>query len=515
MALLTVSHLSHQFMDKQLYTDAELILNPHDRMGIIGQNGVGKSTLIHIITGQLIPDEGKIEWQRRLHYGYLDQYAKLSAGVTIDAFLHSAFAELYDDEKRMNAYYTDYGTNADDELLAKAGAIQERLEAADFYNIDTRIDQVATGLGLAELGYDRDVTALSGGQRSKLILAKLLLSHPDVLLLDEPTNFLDKDHIDWLVSFLQDFNGAYIVVSHDYDFLDQVTNVICDVEFGKITRYTGNLKQALKLRNQARETYMREFNKQQEKISKTEAYIRKYKAGSRSKSARSREKQLAHVERLTPPGNKVRPVLEFPFVETASEILVTVSDLLIGYQKQPLLREPLNFSVGRGEVVVFAGFNGVGKTTLLKTILGMLPAISGEVDTSATMVPGYYDQELHWEAPLASPLQYLQGIFTKAQPRTLRQALARTGLTAQQAMSPIHELSGGEQSKVKLARLLLTPSNLLLLDEPTNHLDEATKDALRTAIQEFPGGVVLVTHEEGFYDDSWVDKVLDIAALRK
>lgn len=514
MALLSVTHLSHQFMDKQLYMDAELVLNPHDRMGIIGQNGVGKSTLIHIITGQLIPDEGRVDWQKRVRYGYLDQYAKLSPGVTINGFLHSAFADLYADEKRMNDYYTDYASNGDADVLAKAGTIQEELEAADFYNIDTRVDQVATGLGLAELGADRDVTKLSGGQRSKLILAKLLLSQPDVLLLDEPTNFLDKDHIDWLSNFLQAFNGAYIVVSHDYDFLDQVTNVICDVEFGKITRYTGNLKQALKLRDLAHESYMREFNKQQEKINKAEAYIRKYKAGSRSKSARSREKQLAHVDRLTPPGNTKRPVLDFPYVDTASEILVTVSDLLIGYD-QPLLKEPLNFSVGRGEVVVFAGFNGVGKTTLLRTILGELPALGGEVDKSSTMIPGYYDQELHWQAPLASPLQYLQGIFTKAQPRTLRQALARTGLTAQQAMSPIHELSGGEQSKVKLAKLLLTPSNLLLLDEPTNHLDEATKDALRTAIQAFSGGVILVTHEEGFYDDSWVDKVLDIASLRK
>lgn len=512
MSILTVTGLSQRFVDKQLYQDASFQVNKEDHLGVIGQNGAGKSTLIKILTGQLTPDAGKIVWQKHLHIGYLDQYAKLQPGQTIGDFLKTAFADLYAKEAKINEIYENYAKNPDDELLTKAGELQQDLEANDFYDLDTRIETVASGLGLLAIGLDHPVDKLSGGQRSKIILAKLLLQEPDMLLLDEPTNYLDKSHIDWLADWLQNFAGAYIVISHDFDFLQLVTNAILDVEFATITKYTGNLKQAMRQKEANAETYLKAFHKQQETIKKTEAYIRRFKAGTRSKSAKSREKQLARVDRLTPPGNRAHAHLQFPFVEQNSQVLVDVNDLLVGYEK-PLL-SPLNFTISDDEVMVLEGFNGVGKTTLLKTILGLLPALGGTIETAQNVVFGYFEQELQWRVPKQTPLQYMMEQYPGSTQRTLRQVLSRTALTKEEADKPLSLLSGGEQSKVKLAKLMMQPSNILIMDEPTNHLDDDTKNALRQALQDYPGAVVLVSHEEGFYDDSWVDTYIDVANLR-
>lgn len=513
MSILTVTGLSQRFIDKQLYTDASFQVNKEDHLGVVGQNGAGKSTLIKILTGQLTPDEGKIVWQKHLHVGYLDQYANLAPGQTIGDFLKTAFADLYAKEAKINAIYADYTTNPDDDLLEKAGMLQQELEAHDFYNLDTRIETVASGLGLLTIGLDHPVDALSGGQRSKIILAKLLLQEPDMLLLDEPTNYLDKGHIDWLAEWLQDFEGAFIVISHDYDFLQRVTNAILDVEFAAITKYTGSLKQAMRQKAANAETYLKAFHKQQEMIKKTEAYIRKNKAGSRSNSAKSREKQLSRLDRLTPPGTRTKAHLEFPFVEQNSRVLVDATGLVVGYDK-PLL-SPLNFTISQDEVLVLEGFNGVGKSTLLKTILGLQPALDGEINIAQNVVFGYFEQELTWRMPKQTPLQYMMQTYPGVNQRTLRQVLSRTALTREEADKPLSLLSGGEQSKVKLADLMMQPSNLLIMDEPTNHLDDDTKAALRRALQSFPGAVVLVSHEDGFYDDSWVDTYINVEELRR
>lgn len=426
--------------------------------------------------------------------------------------MQTAFSDLFDKEKELNELYVKYGENGDEALLEKAGKIQTLLEEKEFYDIDTKIDRVATGLGLADLGYSRDVSKLSGGQRSKLILAKLLLQNPDVLVLDEPTNYLDVNHIDWLADYLNNFEGAFIVVSHDYDFLGRITNCIIDIDFGTITRYTGDLKHALRQKEADRESYLKAYANQQRKIQKTEAYIRKNKAGSRSKSAKSREKQLAKMEILTPPQNNKKAHVLFPYVDTASNLLLQTQDLVIGYD-QALVKSAFNFSVGNGEKVAVTGFNGIGKTTLLKTLLGKLKPIYGSFELSSTAKLAYFQQDLAWPNKNMTPLQYLQEEFPRLRPRELRQALARMGLTAQQAMSPLKELSGGEQEKVKLAKMQFEPSNLLFLDEPTNHLDIATKDSLRKAIVEFNGGVIIVSHERDFFRGNWVDKTIDIEKM--
>lgn len=515
MSILKVEHLDQSYLDKTLYDDADLTVNEHDHMGIIGQNGVGKSTLIHILTGSVEPDGGKITWKHNIKIGYLDQYANLKPGQTIRGFLRTAFQDLYDCEKKLEQLYVDMSTNSDPELMEKAGKIQEYLEANNFYDVDTEIERVASGLGIAQLGYDHDVSKLSGGQRSKIILAKLLLSHPDILLLDEPTNYLDTAHIDWLAGYLNDFPGAFVVISHDYDFLGRITNVVCDIEFGKITRYTGTLKQALRQKAANRRTYMKTYAAQQKKISKTEAYIRKNKAGSRSKSAKSREKQLARMDVMKPPANRVKANFVFPYVQNATQMVLDVNNLVIGYDKKPVVNAKFNFSVLMGEKVVIAGYNGIGKSTLIKTLLHIIPAISGTIQLSQVAKLAYYEQTLYWEHPMAEPLRILHDEFPGKSQKELRQVLARTGLTAQQAATPIKMLSGGEQVKVKLARLMLQPANVLILDEPTNHLDEDSKESLKQSLKDYEGTVLLVTHEDSFYDSSWIDKTINIEKMSK
>ena len=508
MSILKVAHLSHQFFDKQLYVDAGLELNAHDHMGIIGENGAGKSTLIKFLTQQLMPDEGEIKWQKNIQIGYLDQYASLTPGMTVLAFLETAFEDLIKAEQKMLENYERYGTDPDDELLTQAGKIQETLEAQGYYERQTTIDNVAAGLGILPL-YEQDVSKLSGGQRSKIILAKMLLSKPDVLLLDEPTNFLDKEHIEWLGNYLNEFEGAFIVISHDYDFLNQVTNCISDVELSTITRYTGSLKQALRQKAANQMTYEKEYEKQQREVSKLKKYIQKNKAGTRSKSAKSREKQLDKMTILKPLSNNRQAVLDFPYVDTASQILFEVNDLMIGYDA-PLLHKALNFSVGRTEKVVIQGFNGIGKSTLIKTLLGQLQPISGSVSRSKTNQVTYFRQELDWPNDNMTPLQYMQMQFEKSKPRELRKVLAKAGLGSQQAMLSLKQLSGGEQSKVKLAEMLLQPGNILILDEPTNHLDVDTKQALQRALIAFEGAVILVSHEADFYEGDWIDRFIDL-----
>ncbi|AWN82768.1 ABC-F family ATP-binding cassette domain-containing protein [Lacticaseibacillus paracasei] len=512
MSVLTVTGLSQRFLDKVLYQDASFQVNIEDHLGVIGQNGVGKSTLIKILTGALTPDAGKIVWQKHLHVGYLDQYANLVPGQTVIEFLRTAFSDLYRKEAKMNQIYADYANHPDDDLLAKAGELQQELEAGDFYDLETTIQTVAEGLGITAMGMDHPVEALSGGQRSKLILAKLLLEKPDMLLLDEPTNYLDVSHIAWLTDWLQNFEGAFIVISHDFDFLENVTNAVLDIEFGQITKYTGTLKQAMRQKEADHETYLKAFAKQQETIKKTEAFIRKFKAGTRATMAKSREKQLARMDKLTPPGTRSKAHLAFPYAPVNRQILVDVNDLVVGYDK-PLL-QPMNFSVAKDQIIAFEGFNGVGKSTLLKTLLGLLPAISGNVEIADNVVFGYYEQELHWYQPKQSPVQYLEQRFPALTQKTVRQVLSRTALTSEEANNPLTMLSGGEQAKVKLADLMLQTTNILVMDEPTNHLDDDTKNALREGLQQYPGAVLLVSHEAGFYDSSWVDTVVNVEQLQ-
>ncbi|MHA8110161.1 ABC-F family ATP-binding cassette domain-containing protein [Lactobacillaceae bacterium Melli_B4] len=510
MALLDVQDLSMSFADKTLYEDANFQLNKGEHMGIVGQNGVGKSTLIKIITGVELPLTGSIKWQKGVSIGYLDQYADIPEGMTLIQFLHTAYKNLYDMDNRMAELYEEYANNMDDKLLEKAGRLQEQLEANGFYDIQTKIEQVITGLGLDDVGRDQPVSKMSGGQRSKIILAKLILESPEVILLDEPTNYLDTSHIDWLVDYLNNFDGSFIVISHDYEFLERVTNCILNVAFGQIHKYRGSFKQAMRQKDEREKAQEKAYEKQQVEIEKAKAFIRKNKAGSKSKMAKSREKQLSHMEIVDPPSANEHAKFDFPYLDTGSQNALSVDHLSVGYTK-PLL-QPVTFTVTTDQKIGLQGFNGVGKSTLIKSILGMIKPLGGKAEFSPSAKVNYFSQDLVWSNPRMTPMQIVQDRFPKLEQREIRTKLAKCGIGPDNVSKPMNDLSGGEQTKVKLAMMEFVPSNFLIMDEPTNHLDDETKDSLKRAINRFPGNAIIVSHEASFYNNL-VDKVIDVEKL--
>lgn len=507
MSLLEISGLSHVYGDITLYKNAELTLNKGEHIGIVGQNGAGKSTLIKICTEQVIPDAGRIFWQPNTSIGYLDQYAEIDHSLTMLDFLKTAYTKLYKIEDEMNALY-EQATNGDLKCLARAAQLQEELERQNFYLIDTYMEQAVTGLGLHAIGLDLPIEQMSGGQRAKVILAKLLLEKPDVLLLDEPTNFLDKEHVSWFADYLSGLENAYMVVSHDFAFLDKIANHICDIDNSRITKYFGTYSEFLKKKALLREDYVRQYAAQQKEIKKTEEFIRKNRAGIKSKMARGRQKQLDRMEKLEALNQKeIIPHFHFPALSVTSTEHLSVKQLAIGYY-YPILSH-IDFTINGGQKIVITGFNGIGKSTLLKTLIGLIPALHGSYQFAQQVKIGYFEQDLLWEDGNRTPLQILSNVRSDMTLKDRRTYLARCGISGEHTMQPIKTLSGGEQAKVKMCLLTLTPCNFLIMDEPTNHLDVHAKDALKTALTEFPGTVLLVSHEEAFYKD-WAQRVINI-----
>ena len=500
MSYLQVTGLTHGYGDKLLYKNAEFSLYTGEHMGVVGPNGAGKSTFIGILTGEIVPDEGMVSTQPGIRLGYLDQHATVNGADSIREYLKTAFEGLYQTENNMLTCYQRYAETGEESLLTQAAEYQQILEKEDFYQLDTKIEQVASGLGLVSIGMERRFDTLSGGQRAKVILAKLLLGTPDILLLDEPTNFLDQEHVEWLAGFLRSFENAFLVVSHDYRFLQKISNCICDIENGSIRKYHGSYEQFLKQKEHQREEYLRRYQSQQRKIKQEEEYIRRNIAGVNSRIAKGRRKRLERMERIqAPTGSLIKPAVRFLPAPCSAQELLTVKNLEIGYY-YPLLR-PFHFHVDNGQRILITGFNGIGKSTLLKTLMGWIPPLSGEYHFAESVKPGYYEQELRWEKPEETPLDILANRFPALSAKELRQALARYGLTREHILQPVSTLSGGEQARIKLCLLCLSPCNFLILDEPTNHLDAQSKAALLQALQEFPGSILLVSHEPEFFQN--------------
>lgn len=506
MSLLEITGLSYAYGDNTLFKNAEISLNKGEHVGVVGQNGAGKSTFIKICTSQVIPDEGRIVWQPKVKVGYLDQYAQIEKGTTMIGFLKSAFQALYKIEEKMNQLYEQAAENLS--VLEQASSYQERLEQEDFYMIDTKIEQVAEGLGLTAIGLERSIEHMSGGQRAKVILAKLLLEKPEILLLDEPTNFLDKEHVLWLADYLSNLDNAYIVVSHDYEFLEKIANRICDIDNGMIKKYYGTYSEFLKKKTLLREDYIRQYSSQQKQIKKTEEFIRKNMAGRKSRMARGRKKQLDRMEKMEALEVKeIKPFFHFQSVPlTVAEPLV-VKHAAAGYDF-PVLPD-VNFTVKGGQKVVITGFNGIGKSTLLKTLVGQIRCLKGRITFSDQAVIGYFEQDLRWEDQRKTPIEIISDTYPGLTAKEVRRNLARCGITNKHAMQAVGTLSGGEQAKVKMCLLTLKQCNFLILDEPTNHLDIQAKEALKSALEAFAGTVLLVSHEEAFYR-GFVDRVIDI-----
>ncbi len=510
MSLLEITELTHSYGDNRLYKEAELVLNKGEHLGIVGQNGTGKSTLIKICTEQVIPDSGRILWQPKITVGYLDQYASIDKSTTMGDFLKTAFNKLYTIEEAMNDLYRR-ASEGDTQGLELAAKYQEQLEQKEFYSIDVFIERVTEGLGLLSLGLERPIGEMSGGQRTKVILAKLLLEKPDVLLLDEPTNFLDKEHVTWLCGYLTGLENAYMVVSHDHGFLEKITNRICDIDNEKLIKYYGSYSEFLKKKTFLREDYIRQYTAQQREIKKTEEFIRRNIAGRKSKMAQGRRKQLERMDKMDALAQKeIKPVFHFDSLPLPITEQLSVKHLTVGYD-YPLLSD-LCFSIKGGEKVVITGFNGIGKTTLLKTLLGQIKELQGKYSFSEQVVPGYYEQDFVWKDGNQTPIQIVAEANPSFLQKDIRKHLARCGISSEHAMQQIGTLSGGEQAKVKMCLLMLKPCNFLIMDEPTNHLDVQAKESLITALSEFSGTVLLVSHEEAFYRE-WVEKIIDIEKL--
>ena len=507
MSLLDIEGLTHSFGENLLYKNAGFSLNRGEHIGVVGQNGTGKSTLIKICTEQIMPDAGRVVWQPNISVGYLDQYAEIEQNLTMQSFLKSAFSRLYQLEKEMTMAY-ERAAIGNMEYLSLAAKHQEQLEIHDFYSIDTQIEQVANGLGLLAIGLDRPIDKMSGGQRAKVILAKLLLEKPDVLLLDEPTNFLDKEHITWLSDYLSGLDNAFMVVSHDYAFLEKTADRICDIDNGSITKYYGTYSEFLRKKTLLREDYVHRYSIQQKEIQKTEEFIRKNIAGRKSKMARGRRKQLERMEKMEALDRKeITPYFHFSEVSFTNTEHLLVKDLSVGYY-HPVLSE-VDFTIKGGQKVVITGFNGVGKSTLLKTLVGQIPSMHGHYIFSDQVTIGYFEQDLIWEDTARTPIQIVSDSYPDMVMKEVRKALALCGISSKHAMQPVGTLSGGEQAKVKMCMLTLKPCNFLILDEPTNHLDIQAKEMLKTALAEFAGTVLLVSHEENFYRE-WAQRIIDI-----
>lgn len=509
MSLLTVEDVSHNFGGRELFKDVSFRLLDGEHVGLVGANGVGKSTLMNILTGKLLKDSGKVEWTPRVRYGYLDQHTILTPGKTIRDVLKDAFLPLLELEQEMLAITEKMGDATPEELdvlLEQMGDIQEQLDIGDFYLIDVKVEDMANGLGLSIIGLDRDVTSLSGGQRTKVLLAKLLLEKPNVLLIDEPTNYLDVEHIDWLTNYLKQYPYAFILISHDTEFMNKVVDVVYHLEFTKLTRYSANYEKFLEMADMNKAQHIDAYEKQQDFIKKQEDFIQRNKArASTSGRAKSREKQLDRIERIERPDEAAKPTFKFKESRASGKTVFEGIDFEIGYDRALLPK--LNMIIERGEKIAIVGCNGVGKSTLLKTILGVLPTYSGKTYLGDYLNSAYFQQEV--KAANLTPIEDVWNEFSSLTQNEVRGHLARCGLKNEHITRPLSMLSGGEQAKVRLCKLLMRESNWVLFDEPTNHLDIVAKAELKRALQEYKGTVLLVSHEPEFYED-WVTKIWDV-----
>jgi ATPase subunit of ABC transporter with duplicated ATPase domains len=509
MSILNIENLTFSFGDKVILKNAEFRLLRGEHVGLIGANGAGKTTFLNILNGKYIPDRGTLYRSPSINLGHLDQHLELDKNLSIRDTLKLAFDKLYKVEKRIieiGDLLSSASSNDIDKLLKELGKLQDNLAASDFYKIDSLIDNVANGLGLSILGMDTEVGKLSGGQKTKVKLAKLLLENSDILLLDEPTNYLDKEHIDWLSDYLSNYENSFIVISHDTEFLNRVTNVIYNIEFTHMKRYPGNYASFLKLKDEERKRYIEEYTKQQEQIKKLEDFVNKNLVrASTTKRAQSRRKQLEKIDRIEKPKLQAPPVFSFMFSRESGKLVFESSSLNIGYS-YPIISD-LNLNLTKGQKIAITGCNGIGKSTLLKTITGMLSPLDGSIHLGEYLHPIYFEQESRINANTA--IEEVWAAFPKKTQKEIREALAKCGLKQEHIFNKLSELSGGEQSKVRLCKLMMTPGNWLLLDEPTNHLDIYAKEALKEALIKFNGTVLLVCHEEEFYKE-WVSDVWNL-----
>ncbi|AZB41642.1 ABC transporter ATP-binding protein [Bacillus sp. FJAT-42376] len=517
MSVLSVKDLSHGFGDRAIFNNVSFRLLKGEHIGLIGANGEGKSTFMNIITGKLEPDEGKVEWSKKVRVGYLDQHTQLEKGQTMRQVLQGAFQYLFDIEAEMNGMYDKMGSATPEELeklLEDVGVLQDTLTNNDFYVIDSKVEEVARGLGLTDIGLEREVQDLSGGQRTKVLLAKLLLEKPDILLLDEPTNYLDEQHIEWLKRYLQEYENAFILISHDIPFLNSVINLIYHMENQELNRYVGDYHDFMKVYEVKKQQLESAFKKQQAEIADLKDFVARNKARVSTRNmAMSRQKKLDKMDVIELAAEKPKPQFNFKESRAAGKVIFETKDLVIGYNEP--LSNPLNLRMERGQKIALVGANGIGKTTLLRSILGEIKPLSGAVERGDYLNIGYFEQEVK-TSNYNTCIEEVWNAFPSLNQAEVRAALAKCGLTTKHIESKIEVLSGGEKAKVRFCKLMNTESNLLVLDEPTNHLDVDAKEELKRALLAYKGSILMISHEPEFYQglatevwncESWTTKV--------
>ena len=504
MSILNVEHLTHGFGDRAIFEDVSFRLLKGEHIGLVGANGEGKSTFMNIVTGALQPDEGMVEWSKNVRVGYLDQHTVLEKGMTIKEVLKSAFAWLFEMEEKMNSICEHLGEASEQEMemmMEELGTIQDILTMHDFYVIDAKVEEVARALGLMEIGLEKDVTDLSGGQRTKILLGKLLLEKPDILLLDEPTNYLDEEHIIWLKRYLLDYENAFVLISHDIPFLNEVVNIIYHMENRELNRYVGDYDHFREVYEVKKAQLEAAYRRQQQEISELKDFVARNKARVSTRNmAMSRQKKLDKMDVIELAREKPKPEFHFPYGRTPGKYLIEIKDLVIGYDKRDPLSKPLTISMERGQKIALVGANGIGKTTLLKSILGLIPPLSGKCELGENLQIGYFEQEVKGDNSTTC-IEEIWEEFPSFTQYQVRSALAKCGLTTKHIESQVRVLSGGEQAKVRLCKLMNRETNILLLDEPTNHLDVDAKESLKKALSEYKGSVLLICHEPEFYRD--------------
>lgn len=497
--MLEVSNLSFKYTDKPIIVNATFRLFNHDHAVIVGPNGTGKSTFLNLICKNLLPDSGTIEWLPNIKYAYLDQHIKINTNKSIKEYLYEVFNDLFIKEEKMNSYYEALATCSENEFekyLNRATAIQEELEEKNFYRLKSEVGNIVNGLGIGNIDLDTPLSKLSGGQRAKVFLGKLLLEECDCILLDEPTNFLDVRHIEWLTKYLQNYSKSFVVITHDYEFAKDIANVVFELKNGSFIRYNGDFSFYEKERVIRDEQYRKNYEAQQRMIKNTEDFIQKnIVRASTTKQAQSRRKMLEKLERLEKPQEQVKVNFNFKMSKNLSQEVLSVKNLSIGYTK-PIL-PPISFEIRYNQKIAIIGHNGIGKSTLLKTLLGEIPSFGGNYKFCTSADISYYRQEENF--PSLKPIDYVRTFYPELDNEKIRALLAKVGLKSDSISKTMDILSGGEQTKVRIAIMMNKKANILIFDEPTNHLDVTAKLALFDAISEFPGTVILVSHDTDFY----------------
>ena len=498
--LFRFSEVTKSFGGAELLRGVTFQVNPGEKVGLVGRNGAGKTTVFRLLTGRESPDSGEIVKSSGLSLGLLEQHVDFSPHESVHTSALSAFARVHDLEVRMRILEQKMATDASEAILEEYSDLQHEFELADGFTYAARAEAVLQGLGFDRDMWPMETRKLSGGQKNRLGMVRVLLSRPDVFLLDEPTNHLDVSGVEWLENFLQAYDGSFVVISHDRYFLDRTVNKIVEIDRGKALTYHGNYSKFAAERTLRREQRKREYENQQAAIAKTEEFIRRNLEGQKTKQAKSRRNMLERLDRIEAvEEDKSGGNFKLRKIERAGNNVLTVEDLVIGYGEN-VLASGLNFTIHRGEALGVIGGNGTGKTTLLKTLLRQQRELDGTVTWGTKTYIGYYSQNLEDLDPRNEIIQEIRRIAPLVDNGELRSYLARFLFFGDDVFKRVGELSGGEKGRLALAKLIYSQKNVLVLDEPTNHLDIRSREALESALEEYEGTIITVSHDRFFLD---------------